>query len=433
MSSRASRPQQHPHLGTLWSHRDFRKLWAGETVSLLGSQVTMLALPLTAVVLLKATPLQMGILNAAEFAPFLFVTLLVGIWVNHKRRRPILIIANLGRAFLLALVPLLAWPGSLHMVALVGIALLAGVFTVCFQLAYEAYLPRLVPPDQLVEGNSKLSVSSSFAELAGPGLAGVLVQVMTAPFAMLVDACSFLVSAASLLVIRTPETALSLPANPLPLHREISAGFRINLENRYLRAFAGEAATYNLFWQVTQVIFILYAVRVLHLNALTIGLIFAVGSVGALLSAGLTERLTRRFGVGRIMIGAQMLSDVTTYLIPLTALIGSTTGVIICLMGAFFLRGGGNTACNVQVNSVRQVITPDRLRGSANAAYRLLVSGAIALGALLGGVLGGWIGLPLTLLVGAVGTSCSWLWLLCSPLARLRQLPVPVDEAPPSR
>ncbi len=289
-------------------------------------------------------------------------------------------------------------------------------------------MPRLVEQDQLVEGNSKLSLSSSIAELGGPGLAGILVQAITAPFAILVDAFSFLFSAMHLFLIHKPEPTRPPLQEKIHIFHEIREGIHITVKSRYLRAFAGEAAMYNLFWQIIQVVLVLYAIRQLHLSSLLIGLIFAVGSVGGLLSALFTEQLAHRFGVGKTMIAAQMLSDSVTFLIPLTAILGSKTGAIVCMVLAFFFRGAGNTACNVHVNSVRQTITPDALRGRTNAVYRLLVSGVVAIGALTGGVVGEQLGLPLTLLIGALGVSFSWIWLLCSPLRKLRQLPTEVNE-----
>ena len=423
MSSKPMPFQRFFRIGALWSHTDFMKLWTGQTISLFGSQVTLLALPLTAVVLLNATPMQMAILSAAEFAPFLLVTMFAGVWIDRKRRRPVLIFADVGRAVLLACVPVLSAIHQLHITYLYIIAFLVGILTVFFQLAYEAYLPRLIEPANLAEGNSKLSVSSSLAELGGPGLAGLLIQIFTAPFALLVDVSSFLVSALSLLIMRKPEPILPATAKRTGIWREIGAGFRATVQNRYLRAFAGEAATYNFFWQMIQAIFILYAVRQLHLSALIIGSIFATGSVGALCGAIGVERLAQRVGIGRMMVGSQALSDLTIFLIPLSSIIGSTTGALSCMMLAFFMRGYGNTACNVFVNSVRQTITPDELRGRTNAIYRLVVSGVVAVGALLGGILSERVSLNFTLLVGAIGVSCSWLWLLCSPAFQLRRLP----------
>ena len=424
MASKIASSQNQVQKARLWQHPDFLKLWTGETVSLLGSQVTTLALPLTAVILLKATPFQMGLLNAAAFAPYLFATLFAGVWIDHKRRRPILIITNIGRAILLGLVPLLAVLGQLRIEYLFLIALSVGILTVFFQLAYEAYLPGLIASDQLVEGNSKLSLSSSIAELGGPGLAGVLVQAVTAPIAILVDALSFLFSALSLILIHKPEASTASASKKVQLFTEIGEGFRSTIQSQYLSAFAGEAATYNLFWEVIQVVLILYAVRQLHFSSLLIGLIFGIGSLGSLLSAVFTEALAHRFGVGKTMIGAQIVSDLITLLLPLTASLASTTGSLICMALAFFFRGVGNTICNVQVNSVRQVMTPDHLRGRTNAVYRLVVSGVVALGALSGGVLGQLLGLQLTLWIGGVGVASSWLWLLFSPLRRLHSLPI---------
>ena len=198
--------------GGLWRHPDFRKLWAGETVSLFGSEVTELALPLVAVLALDAGAGQMGLLAAARFAPFLLVTLPAGVWVDRRRRRPVLIGANLGRCLLVALVPLLAGLGLLRIQHLYGIAFAVGVLTVLFDVAYQSYLPSLVDRGQLVEGNSKLQASASVARVGGPGLGGLLVQLAGAPRALLLDAATFAVSAATLLAIRQPEPAPPGPA-----------------------------------------------------------------------------------------------------------------------------------------------------------------------------------------------------------------------------
>src|ERR1051326_7208390 len=273
------------HFGELWHHADFLKLWTGETISLFGSQITLLALPLTAISVLHATTFQVGLLNAAGFAPFLFLTLFAGVWIDHHHRRPILLVSNIGRAFLLGLIPLLAFMGWLRIEELYVIALLAGCFTVFFYLAFQAFFPTLVQQDHLVEGNSKLSASQSMAEIGGPGIAGILVQFVGAPFAILVDALSFCIAGFSIMLLRTPEPPSTTPMNRHKQLREIGEGFRITFRNRYLLAFAGEAATYNLFWQMILAVFVLYAVRNLHLSPGILGLLFAVGSIGALLGA----------------------------------------------------------------------------------------------------------------------------------------------------
>lgn len=407
--------------GALWHHTDFLKLWTGETVSLFGSQVTTLALPLTAVIVLRATSMQVGFLYAAGFAPFLFITLFAGVWIDHHRRRPILLVTNVGRALLLSLIPLLAFVGQLHIEELYVIALLTGCFTVFFYLAFQALLPTLLQRNHLVEGNSKLSATQSMAELGGPGLAGLLVQMVTAPLAILTDALSFCIAAISLMLIRTPEPLPEASVNVRNPLREIGEGLRVTFRNRYLCAFAGEAATYNLFWQVILTVFILYAVRDLHLNAGIIGLLFAVGSAGALLGALLTGSVARRVGVGLTIIGAAALSDVP--LLVLAFITQSTPHGFVILLVAFFLQGIGLTGCNVHVDSLRQAMIPDHLQGRANASYRLLVSGALPLGALLGGWLGERVGLQPTLIVGAVGLLSTSLWVVFSPVRRLHTLP----------
>ena len=412
--------------GVLWHHADFLKLWVGETVSLAGSQVTTLALPLTAVIVLKANPVQLGFLSAAGFAPYLFLTLFAGVWIDHRSRRPILLVTNIGRAILLGFIPILAVMGWLRIEYLYSIAALVGSLTVMFYLAFQAFLPTLLQRDHLVEGNSKLSASQSIAEIGGPGLAGVLVQLVTAPIAIVVDALTFFIAAGSLALMRTPEPRLASSTNLHNLLREIREGFRITFGNRYLRAFAGEAATYNLFWQIIFTVFVLYAVRDLHYSSGMLGLLFSVGSVGALCGALLTGFVARRIGVGITIISTAALGDAPLLILPFIT--RSTTGALVLLLCAFFLQGIGITGCNVHVDSIRQILIPDELRGRANASYRLLVSGVLPVGALLSGFLGLWIGLQPTLLVGALGLLSTCLWLVFSPIPRLRNLPARADE-----
>ncbi len=406
--------------GRLWRDADFRKLWAGETVSFFGSQLTALALPLTAAVVLGATPAQMGILGAAQTVPFLLLALFAGIWVDRARRRPVLIAANVGRGVLLGVVPVLTVLGALTLHHLYAIAFLVGGCTVFFELAYQSYLPRLVERHDLVEANSKLTASASVAEIGGPGLAGVLVGVLTAPLAIALDALSFLFSAAALARIRRPEPA---PAPREPgggLWQEIGEGVRETVRNRYLLAFAGEAATYNVFWNAINAILVLYAIDELGMSAGTLGLVLSVGSVGALLGALLTGRCALRFGVGNTIVAASVLGAVSTLLIPAAG--DAAVGSVALLGLAFFVRGVGVTGCNVHVYAIRQAITPDRLLGRTNAVYRLLTYGFIPLGALLGGFLGEAVGLRSALLAGAIGVSCSWLWLFFSPARQVRAL-----------
>jgi MFS family permease len=405
---------------TLWRNRDFVKLWAGQTVSLAGSQVTTLALPLTAVLLLRATPVQTGLLYAAQFAPFLVLTLFAGVLVDRMRRRPILIAADLGRALLLGLIPLFAWLGWLRFTHLVVVAFLAGCLTVFFHLAYQAFLPTLLGRDHLTEGNGHLAASESAAEIGGPGLGGVLVQLLSAPFALGADALSFLVSALSLASLRTCE---SLPQRRADrrLLADIRAGFRVTFGSPYLRALLGEAAIFNFFENGMLTVFVVYAIRTLHLSPLVYGAIFVVGSAGGLLGAVLTGAAARRFGVGRTMVAAAALSSSAVVPVPLAG--GPPALTVAVLAFSFFLRGAGVTGTNVHAVSLRQALTPDHLLGRMNASYRTISYGAIPLGALTGGALGQWLGLRPALFVLASGIFFTWLWLRFSPIATLRELP----------
>ena len=399
---------------------DFLKLWAGESVSLFGSQITTLALPLTAVLTLKATPLEVSLVMAARFAPFLLVTLLAGVWVERRRRRPVLIAANLGRAVLMTSIPILALTGLLRIEYLYMGAFLIGLFTVFFDLAYLSYLPALLRPTQLVAGNARLQASESAAEIGGPGLAGILVALVGAPLALLIDAFSFLVSVVSLLLIRPVEPAPVAPSEASNVWAEIREGLKLTLGNPYLRAFVGEAATYNFFDTIILTFFSVYAIRELDLGPALIGLIMAGGGAGALVGALLTGYVARRWGVGRTIIASASLSCLMPLVIP--AVSGDRPVVVGLLLVSYFLTGLGVTGTNVHTISLRQTITPPHLLGRVNASYRFVASSAVVGGAIFSGVLGDWLGLRLALTVGAVGLLLPVAWLWFSPVPRLRDL-----------
>ena len=406
-------------VGGLWRNADFMRLWVGETVSLVGSQVTMLALPLTAVVTLGASAAEMGILQAAEYLPFLFVTLPAGVWVDRAHRKPLLVLSNLGRAALVGIVPSLALVGILRIEHLYAIGFLVGVLTVIFHLAYQAYLPSLVAREQLADGNSKMGASESVATLGGPGLAGLLIEVLSAPVALIVDAVSYLASAVGIGAIKTEEPKPAAERKG-SVRREISEGLRFTFANRYLRPLAFEAAIYNFFMGAVMAVLFLYAVRSLGLNAGTLGVIFSLGSVGSLLGAMLAERLARRFGLGRTIVVAMVVACLSPMLLPLA------TGPVWAgaVLGASFALGWGGVAVyNVHIITLRQSITPDRLRGRMNASYRFLTWGVGPLGSLMGGFLGEGLGLYPTLLLGAVGIAVAWVPVLFSPIPRLREMP----------
>ena len=293
--------------GGLWRHRDFLNLWTAETVSQLGSQISQIGLPLVAIIVLEASAFEVALLGVIEFAPFILISLPAGVWVDRLRRKPILVTADLGRALLLASIPVAYWLDALTIWQLYVVGFVVGVLTVFFDVSYQAYLPSLVSRQQLIDGNSKLEISRSGAQLAGPGLGGALVQVLTAPVAVLVDAISFLASAIFLVRIRKQEqapTRAERQAGP-GMKTELKEGLAWVLGNRYLRWIAASTATFNFFSNMLFAVFLVFAVRVLELRPGVIGLIFAVGSIGYLVGALLANRVSRRFGVGpTIIIGA---------------------------------------------------------------------------------------------------------------------------------
>ena len=402
---------------SLWRHPAFLRLWTASAISDVGSQVSALALPLIAALMLDATAWQMGLLSAAESAPTLLVGLFAGVWVDRRRRRSVMIAADLGRAALLLIVPLASVLGVLRIELLYAVALAAGALTVLFDVSHLSYLPSLVDRDRLVEGNSKLEVTASIAQVVGPGAGGVLVKLVGAPLAVLVDAVSYVVSALFLLAIRVAEPPPATPGERPGIAAAIGEGLRAVLTHPLLRVLAGCSATTNLFGRMFLAVYILYMARDLGLSAVGIGAVFATGGLGSL-AAG---PATRRFGPGPTMIGAQLVFGLTGLLVPLAVLV--PRAAIAMVVAAEFGQWMSVIVYYVNAVSVRQALTPDRLRGRVNATMRFVAGGMLPIGALIGGALGTILGLPATLVVAAFGMLLAVLWLCLSPVRALRALP----------
>jgi MFS family permease len=412
----------------LWQHPDFMRLWGAETISLFGSAITQLALPLTAVSLLNATPGEMGVLGAMQFLPFLLIGLFAGVWVDRMRRRPILIAGDVGRALILITVPIAAITNSLSIGQLYVVALINGILTLFFDVAYQSYLPSLVSRQDLVEGNSKLEISRALSAIAGPGLAGVLIKVLTAPITITLDAISFLISAVFLWRIKTQEPEPAPRGDNRNIWREIYEGLGVVFGNRMLRSIAGCTATSNLFSFMGFTVLLLYMKRNLQMDDAVIGLIFGIGSIGGLIGALYTAKIAKRFGVGPTIVGATIGFSVAGLLIPLASVGGFAAIVLLTL--SQFINGIEGVVYNVNQVSLRQAITPDRLQGRMNASMRFLVWGTIPIGSLIGGFLGEQIGLLNTLWVSAIGMSLAFLWVWFSPVRSLKEQPTLTDETP---
>ncbi|GGW59980.1 MFS transporter [Streptomyces caelestis] len=413
----------------LWRDAEFMKFWTGEGISQIGAQVTTLALPLTAVLTLDATSSEVGLVNAASYAPFLLVTLLVGVWVDRVRKRPLMIAANAGRALLVSAVPLLAVLDLLRIEFVYVAALLIGVLTVVFDVAYQSYLPTLIGKEHLVEGNSKLQGTSSLAQIGGPGLAGLLIGWATAPYALLINGGSYLVSVVSLLAIRRPEPPPAQPEQRTGLWRSVGDGIRIIWQSAHLRACALQSGLYNMCWMSLQTVFVLYAARRLDLSPGTIGLLLGTGAVGSLGGSLVARGLKRVMGLGPAILGALLLCCVAPVVIPLAPANGGIVTLAL-MVAAFALIGAGGTMANIHIISLRQSITPDELLGRMNAGYRFVSWGMLPLGALIGGWLGDLIGLRETLFVTAAAFLSAVLVVFLSPVWRLKDFPAQIGTSP---
>ncbi|HEU5441887.1 MAG TPA: MFS transporter [Ktedonobacterales bacterium] len=411
--------------------RGFLLFWSGETVSMFGTQVTLLALPLTAVLVLHATPGQLGLVRFAETFPYVLFTLIFGVWVDRRRRKPVLVLSNGARALLIGLIPLLAVLGLLRLPLLAALAFGAGVFSVLFDVAWPAYVPGLVRRDALVAANGRLATSSAASEVAGPGLGGLLVQVLSAPLALLADAVSYVVAVVTLLAIRTPETAPTPPARAGDagrgrLLREIGEGLGAVWRNPLLRAIAVMSGLWNLLFGVADTTFLLYAIRELRVSAGTLGAIFAAGAVGGLLGSAVSTRLGRRGTFGPVLGIAFTFGCLPWLLLP--AVRGSLPIEVAAFTLAYLLIRTGLGLWSVLVLSLRQAITPSHLLGRVSGSLRLISYGLGTLGPLLGGLLGTVLGLRPTLWLAAAGfVVILAITLTATPLPRVRTIPA---EAP---
>ena len=407
---------------SLWHHRDFLKLWTGETVSLVGDQFTNLAFPLTAVLILHATASQMGILQALATLPFLLLGLVAGVWADRYRRRRLMVLSDVSRALLLLSIPIAYLLGglSIYLLFLVGFA--TGVFTVIFDVTYQAYLPALVDREQLVDANGKLQASAASASVVGPGAAGGMINFIAAPFAILIDSLSFVWSAISLSWIRRKEV-LVVRESRRPIIEEIKEGLVVVLGNRNLRSIAGCTATANLFGSMVNAVMILYAVNVLGMSPILLGVMFALASVGALTAALVAGRLSARIKIGKlIVISAFAFSGAYLLVIPAVPPNGS-----YFLIAAFFITSFASVIYNISQVSYRQALVQIRLQGRLNATMRFIVWGTMPIGALIGGFIGQAVGLYPALVVGALGGTLSFLWVLFSPVRKVAKIPTAAE------
>jgi MFS family permease len=401
-----------PKSPSLWRNRDFMLLWSGQTVSVFGSLVGGSALSFVAVMTLSATPLQMGVLQTMELLPAFLIGLVAGAWVDRLRRRPLLIAADIGRALVTAAIPIAALVGALHMELVFAVALLTSILTIFFDVAYQSYLPGLVHREELIEANSRLTASTAVAEVAGFGLAGTLVQLLTAPLTVLVDAASFVVSVVSIAFIRKPEPPLEPAAHP-NIRREIANGLRIVLRQPLLRASALVILIMGIQAGLYGSQVVLYMIRDIGFPPGLLTATWAVGGASSLLGAVLAPRANRWLGAGRAMWMGLLVYGLSSLCVVLASGPTLLSGILLVLAQ---LGDGFYIVYDINQLSLRQLMAPAEGLGRVNATMQILAIGGALAGALLGGGLGEWIGSRWALVLGGGLTLLSTLLLAASPL-----------------
>jgi MFS family permease len=399
---------------------DFRNLWLGQTVSLFGDQVTLIALPLAAVLVLHANAAEMGYLTAAELIPHLLFSLPAGAWLERvEQRRWVMIAADVGRAALLASIPIAYALDALTFAQLYAVAFLAGTFAVVFDISYMTLYVAVTRREDYVEANSLLNGSRAFSFVAGPSLGGVLIQLLSAPATLLVDAFSYVASAIFLGRIRAKEPPLE-PAEG-GMFAQVKEGMRFIFRHDILRPSLISVATLNFFNFVFAALFILYATRELHVRAGALGLVLGAGAVGGMIGALVTGRLSRLLGIGPAFVLGMVLFPAPLLLVPLAG--GPKSVVLAMLFAAEFLSALGVMILDITAGAIIVAFTPDRLRSRATGALRFVNFGVRPLGALAGGALGSAFGLRPTLWFAAAAGVLGVLWLVPSPVPRLLELP----------
>ena len=407
--------------GRVFASSDFAKLWAGETVSQLGSQVTIFALPLVAILTLHATVLEVGLLNGMRYLPVIVIALPVGVWFDRRRRRPVLIACACSSAVVIGLVPLASVTGILSIGLLCVVAVAAGALSMAFDIGSFSYVPSLVEREDLAESNGRLQASIAFAGIAGPGLAGFLIGLITAPITLSVDAVSFLFSAAGLLSISRREAPVQVPVERTSIRQSIAEGLRAVYGSKLLRSLLSQMAAVNLASGAVYTLFVVYAVRKLGLSPFELGLVVAGLAAGSLVGALTGGRVRTSLGLGRSM--ALNTAGASLPLLGILIPHGATVVTIAILALVHFVYGINITMLNVSVITLRQVITRPEVLGRMNASYRMLLMGTLPIGSLAGGLLGTAFGLRAALVVALIALTTPLAWVFFAPAFRLPEMP----------
>jgi MFS family permease len=401
-------------------NRSFLWLWSGDAISQLGAQFTALAIPVLAVTLLGATEWEVGLLNAAQTAAFLIVGLPAGAWIDRMLKRRVMIAADLVRAVTLAAVPTLWFAGALEVWHLYVVGAVVGVATVFFDVSYQSYVPILLPGSQVGSGNSKLEVTAQIARIGGPGLAGALLTIVSAPVLLIVDAVSYVFSAFAIWRVRDTEVAPD-PAEREPLVKEIGEGIGFVFRHPLIRRIVGTTATTNFFGLLVTTLEVIFVLNMLGLSTTVLGLMFSVGAVGGLLGAIATPWITKRIGEGTALSVSAIGFPIAMLGFPL-AWVFPDAAIPLLLAGAF-LESFLVLVYNITQVTMRQRLCPPRLLGRMNASIRFVVWGVLPIASVLAGFLGTVIGIVPTMWIGVAGSVLGAGFVVLSPLTTMKELP----------
>ncbi|HWV23821.1 MAG TPA: MFS transporter [Thermomicrobiales bacterium] len=417
ISSRVGRRQS-----VLWRNTNFLHLWSAETVAQFGTQLSIVALPLIAALMLNATPFEMGLLTAAGQFPRLVIGFFAGAWVDRLRRQPIMRTMDFGRAITYAMIPIAAMAGILDFWLLLTIALIGGCQAVFFDAAWSAFIPHIVERKHLSDANGKLMASVSLAQVLGPALAGTLIAWLTGPMVMTITALTFALSGWFITMIRTEEPRRPKDAgNPTRLIQEVREGFQELLGSKVVRPLTTSAAVLNLGGWIFLSVYVLYMADDLGLSSTGIGLVFACGGAGALVGSMIAAPLAVRFGVGRSILVGAIVFGFGNLLVPLAILVPDHALPLV--VASETIAWLSLQVFNINRFSLRQALTPDHLLGRVSSSTMTIIGGVQMVGSLLGGIIGQVFSVHVALVIGTIGMFMAAWWIWDSPVPGIRTMP----------
>jgi MFS family permease len=420
--------------GGLWRHRDFLRLWAAQIVSAFGSRITRTALPVIAVLSLSGTADELALLAVLTYAPGVAVGLIAGGWVDRHRKRPILIGADLVRALAVASLPIASFVGAIRVVHVYAVAIIVGAASALFAMADGAFLPSLVSKEHVVEGNAKQQATDSMAEVAGPAVAGVLIQIFGAPLTVLIDALTYVWSAAFVGAIAKTEEVAPAQAEPLHVWSDARFGLEASFRHPIVRPLALASGAIALSGGFFSALYMLYGLSILGLEPAVIGPIVGAGGIGMLLGVAAARRVPRQLGLGRTLLMSLVLFALTTLFIPLAGSQWVPAGATIPLLVAHqLLSDGALMVYTIQAISLRQTVLPTEILGRVNGALAALSGALLPVGALVAGPLAEAIGVRGALVVGLGLGMAAPVIVAFSNVARLDAMPQPVRGPAPPR